>query len=845
MRYYLFSLFSVLIGLITGSLGNLTTPAAPGWGDIHTKHAWKAVPMKWENLGPPPVGTTIDLRIALKSHNKDALIDALYNVSNPGHPKYGSHLSRDQVSTLELVHSWLEYQGSGNWLKLIGLPVSQADGLLGASFQLYLHIDTSDTILRTLSYALPEVLHAHVQTITPTTYLGPPRTPRRTPRTHPDGVTAARAKPESKEPTRVSSIRNSGSDDDDDDDVSPSYMRWLYNTMGYVPKAADRNVLGIVGFNGDYPSPQDLELFMEEFRTDGEDATFTVLQINAGEFGIESSLSIQYASAMAYPTPNTFYSVGGNWDDALMSWLHYMVDQEDVPQTLTTTYGIDEVKVPPDYAASACSLFARLSLRGVSVLYSSGDDGVGEGDCLVGDSSGNRHVQFIPVFPAPSHPTIMGPWLTVVGGTTSYAPEIAASISSGGFSNVFQRPDYQNIAVPFYLHILGDQYNGFYGAEGRGYPDIAAQAFHCGIVVDGEFMHIDGTSCATPTVAGIIAVLNDYRLWKGKPVLGFLNYWLYGSGLTGLNDIITGSNPGCNTDGFPAIVGWDPVAGLSPEINGIPSLRERLERLGEREVNHEVERECHVEPPPSVHPAKHIIHSDFHNFVRTGSLPMHSRYIIPLFSQTGIDKALDSTAESSASPLATIDFTITTRCSDTVHLTDYLRPVNWVFTSGSGKNSIAIIVSPHEANELLPTIRKSGKVRLHVYAPRVTASMRSFSDLAFYTIPSAPAREWTALAHLRIELNLFAGQLYFDSREQYQRVCELLALHMAHPGAEHVEVDGFVPPAHRTGKSSPFSISAISMFKSLTGLRRKGMAFGGTDLGRVLDARPLSSDFES
>ncbi|KAH9061808.1 hypothetical protein EDB83DRAFT_2506594 [Lactarius deliciosus] len=279
------------------------------------------------------------------------------------------------------------------------------------------------------------------------------------------------------------------------------------------------------------------------------------------------------------------------------------------------------------------------------------------------------------------------------------------------------------------------------------------------------------------------------------------------------------------------------VAGLSPEINGIPSLRERLERLGVTQLTDvRMAEEQEREPPPSVHPAKHIIHR---------RPPQLRSYIIPLFSQTGIDKALDSTAEWSPSPLATTDFTITTRCSDIVHLTDYLRPVNWVLTSGSGKNSIAIIISPHEANELLPTIRKSGKVRLHVYAPRITASMRSFSDLAFYTIPSTPAREWTAPAHLRIELNLFAGQLYFDSREQYQRVCELLALHMAHPGAKHVEVDGFVPPAHRTGESSPFSVSAVSMFKKLTGLRRKGMGFGGTDLGRVLDVRPLNSHFES
>ncbi|KAH9176064.1 hypothetical protein EDB89DRAFT_2128850 [Lactarius sanguifluus] len=41
-----------------------------------------------------------------------------------------------------------------------------------------------------------------------------------------------------------------------------------------------------------------------------------------------------------------------------------------------------------------------------------------------------------------------------------------------------------------------------------------------------------------------------------------LNVLLYGICLEGLNDITSGSNPGCNTDGFSAIPGWDPVTGL-------------------------------------------------------------------------------------------------------------------------------------------------------------------------------------------------------------------------------------------------------------------------------------------
>jgi tripeptidyl-peptidase-1 len=56
-------------------------------------------------------------------------------------------------------------------------------------------------------------------------------------------------------------------------------------------------------------------------------------------------------------------------------------------------------------------------------------------------------------------------------------------------------------------------------------------------------------------------LLNDFLLSKGKAPLGFLNPWLYGQGFVGLglSDIMSGSNPGCNTEGFPAIDGWDPV----------------------------------------------------------------------------------------------------------------------------------------------------------------------------------------------------------------------------------------------------------------------------------------------
>jgi hypothetical protein len=205
-------------------------------------------------------------------------------------------------------------------------------------------------------------------------------------------------------------------------------------------------------------------------------------------------------------------------------------------------------------------------------------------------------------------------------------------------------------------------------------------------------------------------------------------------------------------------------------------------------------------------------------------------------------EALDSATEWSPSPFATADFATTIHDSGGVSLTEYLRPVNWILSSGSGKDSIIVVISPFEANALLPAIRESNKVRLHMYAPRVTSSMRSFSDLTSYTIPSSPATPWSAPAHTRTLLNLFSGQLYFDSTNEYERICVLLALSMAHPGATYIDRDGFVPPNHRTGKDSPFTRSMIPIMKKLIGLRLKGMDYSRTHLGQILKGQPLSEE---
>ncbi|KAH9011591.1 peptidase S8/S53 domain-containing protein [Lactarius pseudohatsudake] len=571
MRYHALAVLSILSA---APFADLATSPLPLWGDISVKHTWNTVPPNWETLGPPPLGTTIDLYIALQPRRDSALIDALHEVSTPGHPKYGAHLSKEQVAeliaprqdTLKLVHSWLEHHRvpsssistshGGSWLTITGVPVSQADELLSASYQLYRHTgeNATEVILRTVSYSLPAVLHGHVQTVAPTTYFVPPRRLPQTSRKYPSeegAATVVNATP--REPVSLPTASEV---------VTPSTVRWLYGTEAYEPLAEGYNALGILGLNDEYPSYTDLTQFMTEFRADAVDATFAVQQVNGGGFNpnqpsSEANVDTQWTGVIAHPIPHIFYSTGGLLqiangqpasNDAYLVWFNYLLGQEDIPPTISISYSNPETIFPLEYASSLCNLFAQLGLRGVSVLASSGDDGVGRGDCR--DNSGS--VRFTPSFPSSC------PWVTSVGGTERHDPEVGMYMSGGGFSMHFTRPNYQEGLVAPFLGSLGSQYAGLYDPRGRGIPDISAQANWCVYIRLASLRAVSGTSASAPIVAGIVSLLNDYLISTGRPRLGFLNLLLYGHGRDGVNDITSGSNPGCGTDGFTAIPGWDP-----------------------------------------------------------------------------------------------------------------------------------------------------------------------------------------------------------------------------------------------------------------------------------------------
>jgi tripeptidyl-peptidase-1 len=145
---------------------------------------------------------------------------------------------------------------------------------------------------------------------------------------------------------------------------------------------------------------------------------------------------------------------------------------------------------------------------------------------------------------------------------TELSPDFS---SAGGFSNVFPIPEWQASVVESYLSTLGNTNAGLFNASGRGFPDIAAYGANAQIFVGGAQTPVFGTSISSPIFASVIALVNDKLLEAGKPVLGFLNPWLYANP-GALNDITTGNSLGCGTNGFPAVTGWDPVTGLGTPI---------------------------------------------------------------------------------------------------------------------------------------------------------------------------------------------------------------------------------------------------------------------------------------
>jgi len=293
----------------------------------------------------------------------------------------------------------------------------------------------------------------------------------------------------------------------------------------------------------------------------------------------EETLDVEAVHATA-PGANILYVGGASCLDSDLDAAVNTVVDNNLAQVISNSYGDSGEPSSQAAVAEEHQTFLQAAAQGISVLFSSGD----EGDDIV--ATGTRQTDY----PASD------PMVTAVGGTSlavtktggygfeqgwgtgkstltsgawSPLPPTWIYGGGGGTSTLFEQPSYQAGVVPdsianYFGHgpmravpdvaMVGDPNTGFLVGERQQFPN--------GSVKYSEY-RIGGTSLSSPLFAGVVAD----AVQAGQHKVGFLNPWLYQK--VGSRDFRDVNHQGV-TD---AVVRVDFANGVNKKDGTITSLR--------------------------------------------------------------------------------------------------------------------------------------------------------------------------------------------------------------------------------------------------------------------------------
>jgi subtilase family serine protease len=244
-------------------------------------------------------------------------------------------------------------------------------------------------------------------------------------------------------------------------------------------------------------------------------------------------------------------------------------------QTLSISYGADEVLQGNTQIAAEGQLFVQLTAQGISVFASSGDEGA------YGHTEGQSIASLNVIDPGAQ------PNVTSVGGTTLFLgpgsqwayEEVWNELGSGGGATGGGVSSYW--PLPAYQEPSGWETGNGGSATNRNLPDVAAVGDPVTGVAVYSFINdgwlvVGGTSVSAPIWAGYISQLNSATQTVGQGRVGFFNptaYYFAEFNIGLFTDITNGSNgyPPYNNGvaGYYAGIlydncsGWGSMPGLS------------------------------------------------------------------------------------------------------------------------------------------------------------------------------------------------------------------------------------------------------------------------------------------
>ncbi|TFL02133.1 Pro-kumamolisin, activation domain-containing protein [Pterulicium gracile] len=522
----------ILLALISVALAN------PLLGDVHRRRA--DVPGGFTAGGFAPQDDTITRLPGLEK--------ALYAAATPGSAQYGQYLSKDQVNgyaapseeAVASISSWLDSDGlslsslstAGDWI-YVKATVGQANRLLQAEFTRYEAEGIDNTVVRALSYSIPNIVKDYISAVHPTTVFPPLRNHRMQAVRN---VTRTRSSDDPDSAHLFSRAETSaippscmpGSNEDSIVWNRPRSLDCRFDLYGIPYFIVGTPVPGISlwisGYDNEFASKNLTKEYLKTWRPDLVDREmFKLVTINGGlnnqipgGAGLFATSAVSTAMSTVANTPVTFMSVGTDNSGDYIEWLidqaNYLLGLENPPQVLVGGWSMPELDLDPAIARSLCNSYAQLAARGVAVLSS-----------------------------------------VMVHGVEDGTFEEIHSDNSGDISDHFSRPTYQDAAVTPYLEALelSGVYEGLYNPSGRAKRSV-----------DGVY---GSTSFSTSFFGSMVALLNEELITAGKPALGFLNPFIY-QNLDAFNDFTTGNNPSCDTPGFNATTRWDSVSGAGSHV---------------------------------------------------------------------------------------------------------------------------------------------------------------------------------------------------------------------------------------------------------------------------------------